>query len=112
MFFFSIIQQLEKEKNSTTKTTTLKNNIEDKSSYSQKITISDIKKMNIDEVYELIRRDIIGIQEKEAIKLKKLNVDGSILLSFNEEILKEFFSLIGPIIQILNKLNEIKKNGI
>ena len=81
----------------------------DKSSYSRKITISDIKKMNIDEVYEWIKKDV-GIDEEEAIKLKNQEINGSTLLTLTEENLKEVFNLIGPPEKIRNILHEIKNS--
>ena len=106
--------EIEKElSTTTTTTTTTKNNTEDKdkSSYSQKITIYNIKKMNIDEVYEWIKKDF-GIREEQAIKFKNLNIDGSILDSLTDEKLIEVFALIQPSIEIVSYLNEIKNNGI
>ena len=44
--------------------------------------------MNIDEVYEWIKKDV-GIDEEEAIKLKKQKVNGYTLLTLTEEKLKE-----------------------
>ena len=82
----------------------------DKSSYSQRITISDIKKMNIDEVYEWIKKDV-GIDEEEAIKLKNGKLSGSTLLSASREDLKNEFQLLpGAAMDIINRLNEIKNS--
>ena len=84
----------------------------DKSSYSRKITVSDIKKMNIDEVYDWITQDI-GIREEDKNRLEKLTVNGFTLLNLTKEDLINRFRLpLRPTNKIIDTLNKIKNIGI
>ena len=68
--------------------------------------------MNIDQVYEWIKKDV-GIDEEEAIKLKNGKLSGSTLLSASREDLINLFKLLsGPAQKITSILLEIKNNGI